>query len=171
MEKASRVNPQQPGRILVVDDEQLSRELLQVSLQSDGHSVKLAASGERALEIIEAEPPDLILTDVRMHGMSGYELCAQLKSDPATQHIPVLLYTGLTSDEDKQAGIAAGADDFIRKPIDIVIMLHRVRTLLRLKYLHDQLRQQTALIEAALMQHVDPETARRIMLHLQAAQL
>lgn len=161
---------QNPGRILIVDDEELSRELLQLSLEAEGHQIVLAGSGEKALEIIHSQPPDLVLTDVRMHSMSGYELCAAIKAEESTWHIPVLIYTGLNSVEDKQEGIAAGADDFIRKPLDLLIMLNRVRTLLRLKRAYDQLYAQNTQLENALLRYLDPETTNQIMADLRKAQ-
>lgn len=142
--------------ILVVDDDWMNRDLLQAHLEAAGYKVVTANSGEKALEIAAARTPDLIMLDVRMHGMSGYEVCARLKALESTQHVPVMIVTALDKDDDYLKAIEAGADDFLPKPFNSIIMLARIRSLLRIKTLYDRLR-------AVLRQHVAPETADQIL--------
>lgn len=133
------ISPDAPSdaTILVVDDDWMNREVIEAYLTSAGFGVVTAHSGEDALAMIAAAPPDLIMLDVRMSGMDGYEVCQRLKGDAATRHIPVVMVTALEADEDKRAAIEAGADDFVSKPFDALLMLTRVRSLLRIKYLYD----------------------------------
>lgn len=126
-------------QILIVDDDALNVEVIDAFLQREGYSIAAVPSGESALEQVQAQPPDVVLMDVRMGGMSGYETTAALKANPATQHIPVLMITGFNEREDIRQALAAGVDDIVFKPIDLNLLLLRVRTLSRLKALHDQL--------------------------------
>ncbi len=126
-------------QILIVDDDALNVEVIDAFLQREGYSIAAVPSGESALEQVRAQPPDVVLMDVRMGGMSGYETTAALKANPATQHIPVLMITGFNEREDIRQALAAGVDDIVFKPIDLTLLLLRVRTLSRLKALHDQL--------------------------------
>jgi putative two-component system response regulator len=121
------------GRVLVVDDEPSNRRLMATLLARDGHSVRTAANGHQALEILAEEEPDLVLSDVMMPGMSGFELCTEMKSAPATRLIPVVLVTSLEGARDKVAGLDAGADDLLRKPFHAPELLARVRSLLRIR--------------------------------------
>lgn len=164
------MNPDKPAVILVVDDELMNREMLQICLSSEGHEVVQAQSGEKALETIAERKPDLVLTDVRMHGMSGYQLCTRLKADAATRTIPVVIVTGLGSDEDKQQGIQAGADDFIEKPLNLPVMLNRIKSLLRIKRLYDALDQQNEMVKTVLSRHLDDDAAKAILADLINAQ-
>ena len=127
------------ARILVVEDAANDIRLLGTLLSEQGYGVSIARSGEEALEQIEREVPNLLLLDVILPGMSGYELCQQVRATPATRHVPVLMITALQPDEDRQRGLDAGADDFLVKPINRVELLARVRTLLRLDALHREL--------------------------------
>jgi two-component system cell cycle response regulator len=102
--------------ILVVDDDWMNRDLMQAHLTVAGYEVVTANSGEKALQLVDAQMPDLILLDVRMHGMSGYDVCAHLKSQEATRHIPIIIVTALDKDEDYQRAVEVGADDFLPKP-------------------------------------------------------
>lgn len=163
-------NPTKPGVILVVDDEWINREMMQALLEGEGYRVMLAHGGQQALEMVAAQPPDLVLTDVRMPGMNGYDLCARLKSDAATRHIPVVLISGLESEADQQRGIEAGADDFVGKPLDTLIMLNRLKTLLRIKRLHDVVAATNNQVRYVLSQHLDPATVETIMRDLASAQ-
>jgi CheY-like chemotaxis protein len=165
-----QTNSKKSPIILVVDDEILNREMLQICLTSDGYEVLLAPNGEKALEIIAERHPDLVLTDVRMHGMSGYQLCAALKADESTRSIPVALVTGLGSDEDKQQGIKAGADDFIEKPLNLPVMLNRIKSLVRIKHLRDLLDNQNRRVEEVLLRHLDAATVATIMAELKDGQ-
>jgi putative two-component system response regulator len=127
------------ARILVVDDHPDSLLLLRELLTQQGYEVGTAGSAERAQQLIRGEPPDLILLDVVLPGRSGYELCHELKEDPVTRLIPVVLITGLGDKEDRVRGIEAGADDFLNKPIYPEELFARVRSLLKLKEFTDEL--------------------------------
>ncbi|TMG31807.1 MAG: response regulator [Chloroflexi bacterium] len=126
------------GRILAVDDKPENVRLLEAVLVPAGYQVIGASSGEEALAKVLAEPPDLILTDVVMPGMSGYELCRRLRADPATAFLPIVTITASGGEEKKEA-LDAGADDFLAKPFDKTELLARVRSLLRVKRYHDDL--------------------------------
>jgi len=132
-----------PARILVVDDTLTNRRLLEAVLEPQGYAVAGAGSGEDALAIIAARPPDLVLLDIVMPGMSGYDVCRAIRSDPATQALPVIVLTS-SGDEDKVRAIDAGADDFIARPFDQPELLARVRSLLRIKAYHDTIVAQAA---------------------------
>jgi putative two-component system response regulator len=126
-------------RILVVDDNPDMIELMRELLVSHGYEVITVPDAARAEVEVHRHPPDLILSDVVMPGRSGYELCHQLKEDPATRLIPFLLITGLSDREDKVKGIEAGADDFLNKPIFPAELFARVKSLLKLKEFTDEL--------------------------------
>ncbi|WP_323761411.1 PleD family two-component system response regulator [Maricaulis sp.] len=128
------------ARILVVDDQAANVRLLEARLQAEYFEVCTATNGADALVLAKSEQPDLILLDVMMPGMDGYETCSRIKDDPATRHIPVVMVTALDQREDRIRGLEAGADDFLTKPIDDVAMFARVRSLLRLKEVLDELR-------------------------------
>jgi len=126
-------------RILVVDDNPDMIELMRELLVSHGYEVITVPDAARAEVEVRRHPPDLILSDVVMPGRSGYELCHQMKEDPATRLIPFLLITGLSDREDKVKGIEAGADDFLNKPIFPAELFARVKSLLKLKEFTDEL--------------------------------
>jgi two-component system cell cycle response regulator len=128
------------GRILVVDDVATNRLILQAKLSSAYFDVLLAESGEQALTIANAELPDMILLDVEMPGMDGIEVCRALKSRPETAHIPVVMVTAQNGTDEKIRGLNAGADDFLSKPIDDVTLFARVRNLMRVKMMFDELK-------------------------------
>ena len=128
-----------PQRILVVDDNPDNITLTRELLTSRGYEVLSATSAEQAQQTVHQQHPDLILLDVIMPGKSGYELCRELKEDPFTRLIPVVMITGLTDREDKIRGIEAGADDFLNKPIFPEELFARVRSLLKLKEFTDEL--------------------------------
>ncbi len=136
MDTPSRRRPQ---RILVVDDNPENIILTRELLSSRGYEVVSAHSAESAQQLIHQQQPDLVLLDVIMPGKSGYELCRELKEDPFTRLIPVVMITGLTDREDKIRGIEAGADDFLNKPIFPEELFARVRSLLKLKEFTDEL--------------------------------
>ncbi len=126
---------QQP--ILIVDDDPLSCELLIELLSSEGYvNLHSATDGETALEQVAASPPDLVLLDIMLPGISGFEICRRLKSDPHTATIPIVLVTALISRDSRLQGLEAGADDFLTKPIDEAELLARTRSLLRTRRLH-----------------------------------
>ena len=144
-------------QILVVDDTPLNVKLLADLLGAKGYRTSTAASGAEALQRIAADPPDLVLLDVMMPGMSGYEVCAAIRADPAHAMLPVVLVTALDPANERAKGLEAGADDFLSKPVAQAELLARVRSLLRIKTLYDEVhRQKRELAEwnAALEQRV-----------------
>jgi len=118
-------------RILVVDDTPNNVKLLADVLTVKGFSVTTATSGEEALAAVSANPPDLVLLDVMMPGLSGYDVCRQLRANAHTALLPVVLITALDPERERVKGIEAGADDFLSKPINQAELLARVRSLLR----------------------------------------
>lgn len=130
-----------PPLVLVVDDIEQNVMLLEAYLSLQHYRVVKAYNGEEALHSVEKEPPDIILLDVMMPGIDGYEVCRRLKNDPKTQFIPIVMVTALQDVEDKIKGIESGADDFISKPFNKEELFTRVKSLLRIKHLYDQLEQ------------------------------
>src|SRR5580704_13273576 len=126
-------------RILIVDDESSARAALELLLKRERFDVKSATDGESALTECAAFRPDLILLDIMMPGMDGFEVCRRIKATPEGRLTPVVLITGLSATEDRIKGINAGADDFLSKPIDFNELLARSRSLLRLKQITDEL--------------------------------
>jgi len=127
------------AKILVVDDTPSNVKLLADVLGARGYAVITAASGAEALETVDRERPDLVLLDVMMPGMSGYDVCRKLRANPATTMLPVVMVTALDPGQERVKGIEAGADDFLSKPINQPEILARVRSLLRIKSLYDEL--------------------------------
>ncbi len=137
-----------PAKILVVDDGPLNVKLLADLLAAKGYRTCTAASGPEALARLDAEHPDLVLLDVMMPGMSGYEVCQAIRADPAHAMLPVVLVTALDPAQERARGLDAGADDFLNKPVNQAELLARVRSLLRIKSLYDELlRQKSELAE------------------------
>ncbi|MDD2325589.1 MAG: PleD family two-component system response regulator [Alphaproteobacteria bacterium] len=134
------------ARILVVDDTPLNVKLLAAKLAKDYYFVTTATNGPEALDAVKRDAPDLILLDIMMPDMDGFEVCTRLKADPASKHIPVVMVTALSDVADRVRGLECGADDFLSKPIDDVALMARVRSLLRLKMIRDEwrLREETA---------------------------
>jgi class 3 adenylate cyclase len=136
------------SRILVVDDVALNVKLLADLLTVKGYRTSTATSGVEALAAIAVEPPDLVLLDVMMPGMSGYDVCRAIRADPAQAMLPVVLVTALDPAEERAKGLDAGADDFLSKPVSQSELLARVRSLLRIKSLYEEvLRQKRELAE------------------------
>lgn len=131
-----------PANILVVDDTPANAKLLVDLLRHHGHATMTATSGEEALGLIRSQRPDLVLLDVVMPGMSGYDVCHELRNSADVQYLPVIMVTGLEPNEERIKGLEAGADDFLSRPINKAELLARVRSLLRVKHLHDQVRLQ-----------------------------
>ncbi len=125
--------------VLVVDDNLQNLELLQVYLEDIDCQTIPAHDGIEALEIIRKNPPDLVLLDVMMPKMSGFEVCKKIKNDPKTTDIPVIMVTALNEFRDIERGIDSGTDDFLSKPINKLELLVRVKTMLKLKHLSDKL--------------------------------
>jgi class 3 adenylate cyclase len=133
-----------PARILVVDDTPANVKLLADLLTAKGYSVTTAASGAEALAKVDAERLDLVLLDVVMPSMSGYEVCQRIRANPATGILPVVMVTALDPGQERIKGLDAGADDFLTKPINQPELLARVRSLLRIKALYDTVETQSA---------------------------
>lgn len=133
------VNGEEPLRILVIDDDRANLTLIDKILTLNGFETVLVTSGEEGLLKIREEPSDVILLDIMMPGIDGYQICKRIKSDEATRLIPVIILTALNSREDKIKGIEAGCDDFISKPLDRVELVTRIRALGGVKRLNDEL--------------------------------
>ena len=133
-----------PAKILVVDDLPQNVKLLADLLAVKGYAVATAASGAEALEKVETERPDLVLLDVMMPEMSGYEVCRAIRDNPATGILPVVMVTSLDPAEERIKGLEAGADDFLSKPVNRAELLARVRSLVRVKQLYDTVEHQAA---------------------------
>ncbi|WP_306015757.1 PleD family two-component system response regulator [Oceanicaulis sp. MMSF_3324] len=129
------------ARILVVDDIETNRRLLEARLTAEYFDVLMAPDGPTCLDLARSEKPDVILLDIMMPGMDGFETCRRLKSDPESRHIPVVMVTALDERTDRIRGLEAGADEFLTKPVDDVALFARVRSLLRLTSVMDELRQ------------------------------
>jgi len=135
------------SKILVVDDTPVNVKLVADLLGAKGYTVITAGSGKEALEKLDAEQPHLVLLDVMMPGMTGYEVCRTIRANPATAMLPVVMVTALDPGQERVKGIEAGADDFLGKPINQPELLARVRSLLRVKALHDQLEELNRTLE------------------------
>jgi two-component system cell cycle response regulator len=129
-----------PGRILVVDDVATNRMIVQAKLAASYFDVIEAECGKQAIELAVSEQPDLILLDVLMPGIDGFETCRRLKAAHATQHIPVVMLTALDDQADRLRGLDAGADDFLSKPYQDMALFTRVSSLIRMKQMIDELR-------------------------------
>ena len=128
------------ARVLVVDDILPNVKLLEAKLASEYYDVLTATNGEEALAKVASQSPDIVLLDVMMPGMDGFEVCKRIKSDPLTAHIPVVMVTALTDTQDRIKGLEAGADDFLSKPLNDIALMSRVRSLVRLKMTVDEWR-------------------------------
>lgn len=127
------------ARILIVDDIEANARLLEARLQAEYFDVRTALSGKAALTLALSERVDLVLLDVMMPDMSGFEVCAALKANPQTAHVPVVMVTALDRAEDRVKGLESGADDFLTKPVSDVALVTRVKSLVRLKMVTDEL--------------------------------
>ena len=132
--------PMKRARVLIVDDQRLNVQLL-TDILKEHYDLAIASDGERAIELCERRPPDLVLLDVQMPGLDGYEVCRRLKANPATREIPVIFVTARDSVEDQIKGLEAGAVDFITKPVHAPIVRARTRTHILLKQHADRLRE------------------------------
>ena len=132
------------ARVLIVDDVPANLKLLDAKLTAEYFGVLMASSGPEALEIATSQQPDIILLDVMMPGMDGFEVCRRLKAAPETEHIPVIMVTALDQPKDRVPGLEAGADDFLTKPVNDVALFARVKSLVRLKMVTDELRMREA---------------------------
>ncbi len=140
------INSKRPT-VLVIDDEQFNLSLMDGVLNKNYDVVK-ASNGPEALELAFANPPDLILVDVMMPVMDGFEVCRRLKENAATMHVPVIFVTAKNEIKDEELGFSVGASDFIHKPISAPIVTARVRTHLKIKFMQDYLRNENSMLLA-----------------------
>jgi putative two-component system response regulator len=137
-----------PARVLVVDDEERNRRLLLAMLEAEGYATTEAAGGAQALELARHHPPDLILLDIMMPGMDGYEVARALKADTGTRAVPVVMVTALDDRDSRLRGLEAGAEEFVAKPVDRNELRVRVKNLLRLKEFSDFLADHNRILDA-----------------------
>jgi len=150
------------GFVLVVDDEEQNRTLLHDPLEARGYEIAEAENGMLALEKVAERPPDVILLDLMMPKMDGFEVCTRLKKDLKTAHIPILIVTALSERKERLMGIAAGANDFLNKPIDIQDVILRVGNAVYAKHLHDQLQVEQEKSERLLLNILPKPIAERM---------
>lgn len=127
-----------PSRILIADDNLQNCELLDAYLSAEGHETLMAHDGQSTVDAVTEARPDLILLDIMMPKLSGYEVCQQLKSNPETTNVPILMVTALNEMGDIEKAVAAGCDDYLAKPINRLELLTRVRSLLRIRHLTNE---------------------------------
>ena len=127
-----------PSRILIADDNQQNCELLEAYLSAEPFDIEMAYDGQETLDKVAQQHPDLILLDIMMPRMSGYEVCKQLKQNPETKDIPILMVTALNEMGDIEKAVNAGCDDFLTKPVNRLELTTRVRSLLRVRLLTNQ---------------------------------
>ena len=151
------------ARILVVDDIQPNIRWLEARLSAEYFEVMTASNGAQALAICESENCDIVLLDVMMPGMDGFETCRRLKANQATAHIPVVMVTSLDQPADRVRGLEAGADDFLTKPVDDLTLLARVRSLTRLKVVVDELRSRANATAVLGMVQPVPDIAQELL--------
>lgn len=137
-----------PARVLVVDDEERNRRLLVAMLAAEGYAPVEASDGAQALDLVRQDPPDLVLLDIMMPGMDGYEVARALKADAATKAIPVVMVTALDDRDSRLRGLEAGAEEFVTKPVDRLELRVRVKNLLRLKEYSDFLGEHNRILDA-----------------------
>ena len=137
------------ARILVVDDVPANVKLLEARLSAEYFDVTVAYSGAEALALCERAACDIVLLDVMMPELDGFEVCRRLKSNPLTHHIPVVMVTALDQPSDRVRGLEAGADDFLTKPVSDIALISRVRSLARLKMVTDELRMNSSIRRCA----------------------
>ncbi|MBI5968701.1 MAG: response regulator [Deltaproteobacteria bacterium] len=141
-----------PPRILIVDDNPMNVDILQTRLAAHGYETVTASDGEEALAIAREKQPDLILLDIMMPKMDGMEVCRELKRDPTLPFMPIILVTAKSESKDIVAGLEAGGDEYLTKPVDQAALVARVKSMLRTKALYDQVQEQTARLEVQTAQ-------------------
>ncbi len=126
------------SRVLIADDIQQNRELLEAYLADEGYEILMASDGQQTMQLVDQQQPDLILLDIMMPRMGGYEVCSQIKGDPARRGILVLMVTALNEAGDIEKAVNAGCDDFLTKPVNRLELRTRVRSLLRVRHLANE---------------------------------
>ncbi|MEZ6124106.1 MAG: response regulator [Planctomycetaceae bacterium] len=126
------------SRVLIADDNEQNRELLDAYLANENYEILFAHDGQQTMDVVESGQPDLILLDIMMPKMSGYEVCERLKADPEKRSIPVLMVTALNEMGDIEKAVKAGCDDFLTKPVNQLELKTRVRSLLRVRHLANE---------------------------------
>jgi DNA-binding response OmpR family regulator len=137
-----------PPCILIVDDEPINLDILKTRLAVHGYEILTATNGEEALAVASAQHPDLILLDIMMPKMDGIDVCRHLKADASLPLMPVIMVTAKADSKDVVAGLEAGADEYLTKPVDQAALVARVKSMLRIKALHDTTQEQAARLEA-----------------------
>ena len=137
-----------PPRILVADDNAMNLDILRTRLAAHGYEILIAADGEEAVDVARRERPDLILLDIMMPKLDGFEVCRQLRADSGLPFVPIILVTAKGDTKDVVAGLEAGGDEYLTKPVDQAALLARVKSMLRIKALHDTAQEQGARLEA-----------------------
>ena len=143
-----------PPRILIADDNAMNLDILQTRLAIHGYDILTATDGEAALALAREKQPDLILLDVMMPKLDGFEVCRRLRGDPALPFMPIILVTARTDPKDVVAGLEAGGDEYLTKPVDQAALVARVKSMLRLKALHDTVQEQAVLLEGRVRDQV-----------------
>src|SRR5216684_1886404 len=141
-----------PPCILIVDDEPMNLDILQTRLAVHGYEILTATNGEEALAIASAQQPDLILLDIMMPKVDGIDVCRHLKADTSLPFMPIIMVTAKADSKDVVAGLEAGADEYLTKPLDQAALVARVKSMLRIKALHDTVQEQATRLEAQSMQ-------------------
>ena len=142
VETMSNPDPSQgssePSKVLIADDHQQNCELLEAYLAAEGYDIAMAYDGRETLDKVAEWHPDIILLDIMMPRLSGYEVCAELRSRDESKHIPILMVTALDEQGDIEKAVAAGCDDFLSKPVNSLELRTRVRSLLRVRHLQNE---------------------------------
>jgi adenylate cyclase len=144
-----------PARILIADDQPMNVDILQTRLAVHGYEIFTATDGEEALAAARMRQPDLILLDIMMPKMDGIEVCRQIKEDTALPFMPIIMVTAKADTQDIVAGLEAGADEYLTKPVDQASLVARVKSMLRIKALHDTVQEQATQLEAQSLQLAD----------------
>jgi len=162
MNQQTSAAPAAKGLVLIVDDDEQNRMLLRDPLEAQGYEVTEAADGVQALAMVRQRAPDVILLDVMLPNLNGFEVCRQLKQNPRTAAIPVLMVTALTERHERLMGIKMGATDFLTKPVDLLDAILRVGNAVRTKQLYDQLQAEQARSEQLLKNMLPAAIAERM---------
>ncbi len=149
--------------ILVADDDWLNRDMLRDFLTQEGYGVIRASNGVETLAALSDHPIDLVLLDIKMPDINGYEICRKVRATPEIQHLPIIMLTGMDSDDDLQEALKAGTDDFITKPFNSTLLLAHVRTLVRLKLLQDKVSAYEDGFREIVQKHAAPSAADAIL--------